>query len=41
MVQKRFFYYAFIEVRPMDIIRYMTANGADFDLAVIISEMYQ
>lgn len=40
MVHVLLFYYNYIEVRTMDLIEYMTANGADFDLAVIISEQY-
>ena len=35
-----FFYTMISEVRAMDLIEYMTGNGTDFDLAVIISENY-
>ena len=35
-----FFYTIISEVRNMDLIEYMTKNGADFDIAVVISEMY-
>jgi len=41
MVHAGLFLYNSIEVRSMDLIEYMTGNGADFDFAVLIAEMYQ
>ena len=35
------FFIIISEVIPMDLIEYMVSNGADFDFAVLIAEMYQ
>ena len=41
MVRVLLFLYNNNEVIPMDLIEYMLRNGADFDFAVMIAEMYQ